>query len=219
MEWINGQEQTAGKETGGKSFYGVYTKPILDRTAACLLLLICLIPMVCMTVLIRLDSPGPALFLQERIGKSGKPFLIWKFRSMEQDAERKGSGVYSEKGDPRVTRIGRILRMTSLDELPQLVNILKGEMSFVGPRPPLLYHPWPYECYTEEQKKMFKVLPGITGWAQIHGRKNLEWNRRIELNVWYTEHVSFFLDLQILVRTVGTVWRWSDNVNQEKTVK
>lgn len=169
-------------------------------------------------MLIKLTSPGPVLFRQQRLGLHGKPFHIYKFRSMKVDAEHTGSGVYSEKGDPRVTKIGRILRATSIDELPQLFNILRGDMSIVGPRPPLTYHPWPLEEYSEEQRHMFDVRPGITGWAQVNGRKAVEWHRRIELNVWYTRNVSPALDVKILCMTVLKVLRSEDNVNTGATV-
>ena len=121
-------------------------------------------------LLIKIDSPGKVLFMQERIGKDGKVFKIAKFRSMCTGAEHTGSGVYSGKNDARVTRVGKFIRATSIDELPQLYNILKGDMSLIGPRPPLTYHPWTIDEYTEEQLHMFDVRPGITGWAQIHSR-------------------------------------------------
>lgn len=121
-------------------------------------------------ILIKIDSPGKVLFMQERIGKDGKVFKIAKFRSMCTGAEYTGTGVYSGKNDARVTRVGKFIRATSIDELPQLYNILKGDMSLIGPRPPLTYHPWTIDKYTEEQMHMFDVRPGITGWAQIHSR-------------------------------------------------
>ena len=130
---------------------------------------------------------------------------------MVLDAEK--SGVYSDNTDPRVTRVGRFLRKTSLDELPQCINVIKGDMSFIGFRPPLTYHPWPYEEYTDEQKRMFAVRPGITGWAQINGRRTVEWHKRIELNVWYAENVSFWLDCKILVLTILKVLLSVDNEN------
>ena len=129
-----------------------------------------------------------------------------------------GSGVYSGKGDARVTRIGKILRATSIDELPQLLNILKGEMSFVGPRPPLTYHPWKYEEYTDFQKRMFEVRPGITGLAQVNGRKDVEWHKRIELNVWYVDHMSLLLDIKIMFMTAFKVLTNADNENSGATV-
>ena len=194
-------------------------KRVLDVLISLPVLIIGAIPMAIVALLIRLESPGPAIFRQERIGKDGKVFEFLKFRSMCVGAEHTGSGVYSGKNDARVTRLGRILRATSIDELPQLINILRGDMSLIGPRPPLTYHPWPYEEYTEQQKRMFEVRPGITGWAQINGRKGVEWHHRIELNVWYVDNVSFWLDVKIFFKTIGKVLRNSDNVNVEKTVK
>ena len=125
-------------------------------------------------IAIKIDSPGNVLFFQERIGKDGKVFKIIKFRSMCVGAEHTGSGVYSGKGDARVTRVGKFIRATSIDELPQLINLIRGDMSLIGPRPPLTYHPWTIDKYTEEQLHMFDVRPGITGWAQVHGRKDVE---------------------------------------------
>lgn len=164
---------------------------------------------------IRLNSEGPAVFKQERIGLHGKTFQIYKFRTMCLNAEHTGTGVYSDRNDTRVTRIGRILRATSIDELPQLINILKGEMSFIGPRPPLTYHPWDYSEYTQEQLRMFDVRPGITGWAQVNGRKGVQWPRRIEMSVWYVDHVSFWLDVKILFLTVYKVLINADNESPE----
>ncbi|MBQ3235318.1 MAG: sugar transferase, partial [Clostridia bacterium] len=169
-------------------------------------------------VAVKLDSRGPVIFKQQRIGKNGKVFNIYKFRSMCVGAEKTGSGVYSGKGDARVTRVGRFIRASSLDELPQFFNILFGHMSFIGPRPPLTYHPWPYDKYTEEQLKMFKVRPGVTGWAQINGRKEVEWNKRIQLNVWYVENLSFLLDLKILFKTIFKVFSNANNENKGATV-
>ena len=114
--------------------------------------------------------------------------------------------------------MGKILRATSIDELPQAINILRGDMSFVGPRPPLTYHPWPINEYTSEQKRMFEVRPGITGWAQVHGRKDVEWHKRIEMNVWYVDHISFLLDLKIILMTVFKVLSNADNENVKETV-
>ncbi len=169
-------------------------------------------------LLVKLTSKGPVLFCQKRLGRNGKEFTILKFRSMADGAERTGSGVYSGKNDPRVTKVGKILRATSADELPQLWNILRGDMSFVGPRPPLTYHPWPLEEYTEEQRHMFDVRPGITGWAQVNGRKGVEWHKRIELSVWYTRHISLWLDIKILFKTVAKVFTNADNVNEGATL-
>lgn len=196
--------------------YKIFFKRLLDIVLAFLGISIALIPMIITAVLIRIDSKGPIIFRQKRIGKNGKVFEIYKFRSMVVDAEK--GGVYSNDKDKRLTRVGRILRMTSIDELPQLVNIIKGEMSFIGPRPPLTYHPWEFEEYTDEQKRMFLVRPGITGWAQVNGRKAVEWNRRIELNVWYVDNVSLFLDIKIFFLTIFKVLANSDNENHGATV-
>lgn len=177
------------------------------------------IPMLLIALLIKLDSKGPVLFKQERLGLGGKVYKIYKFRSMCVGAEQMGTGVYSGDGDPRVTRMGKIMRATSIDELPQLLNILKGEMSFVGPRPPLTYHPWNIEDYTEEQLRMFEVRPGITGWAQVNGRKTVEWNNRIRLNVWYVDNCSLLLDIKILFLTFYKVLKNEDNENVGATVE
>ena len=165
----------------------------------------------------KLESKGPIFFKQTRLGLHGKEFTMYKFRSMIQNAEHTGSGVYSNKEDARVTRVGRILRATSIDEIPQAINILVGDMSLIGPRPPLTYHPWPIDQYTQDQKRMFEVRPGITGWAQIHGRKGVEWNERIKLNVWYVDHVSFLLDCKIFFSTIFKVLSNADNENQGAT--
>ncbi len=184
-----------------------------------LLVLVILSPVFLITAIaIKIDSKGPVLFKQERLGKGGRVFKIYKFRSMCVNAEHTGSGVYSGKGDARVTRVGRIIRATSIDELPQAVNILKGDMSFIGPRPPLTYHPWPIEEYTDEQRKMFNVRPGITGWAQINGRKAVEWHDRIKLSVFYVEHLTMWLDIKIFFLTFFKVFTNADNENTGATV-
>lgn len=200
-----------------RGFYRA-VKRFLDVTASFLGLVLLSPLLLAVSILIKIDSRGPVIFRQKRIGRNGKVFEIYKFRSMCVGAEKTGSGVYSEKGDARVTRIGRILRATSIDELPQLLNILKGEMSFVGPRPPLTYHPWKYEEYTDFQKRMFEVRPGITGWAQVNGRKDVEWHKRIELNIWYVDHMSLLLDIKIMFMTAFKVLTNADNENSGATV-
>jgi undecaprenyl phosphate N,N'-diacetylbacillosamine 1-phosphate transferase len=200
-----------------RGFYRA-VKRFLDVTASFLGLVLLSPLLLAVSILIKIDSRGPVIFRQKRIGRNGKVFEIYKFRSMCVGAEKTGSGVYSGKGDARVTRIGKILRATSIDELPQLLNILKGEMSFVGPRPPLTYHPWKYEEYTDFQKRMFEVRPGITGWAQVNGRKDVEWHKRIELNVWYVDHMSLFLDIKIMFMTAFKVLTNADNENSGATV-
>lgn len=198
--------------------YKYFFKRFFDILIAFLGLIICAIPMLIIALAIKCDSKGPVFFKQERVGKKGKVFKIYKFRSMCTGAEQMGSGVYSRKGDARVTKVGKILRATSLDELPQFFNLLKGDMSLIGPRPPLTYHPWTWDKYTDEQKRMFDVRPGITGWAQVNGRKDVEWNKRIKLNVWYVEHVSLWLDIKILFKTVSKVFSNADNENTGVTV-
>ncbi len=196
--------------------YSKYIKRMLDFSLALIGLIILIVPMLIVAVIIKLDSKGPVIFKQDMIGYKGKVYKMYKFRSMCVGAEK--GGVYSDNTDTRVTKMGKIMRATSIDELPQLINVLKGEMALIGFRSPLTYHPWKWSEYTEEQKKMFNVRPGITGWAQVNGRKTVEWNKRIELNVWYAENVSFLLDLKILVMTVFKVLINADNENLGKTV-
>lgn len=192
-------------------------KRILDIIFSILGILILSPLLLIVAIIIKIESRGSVIFKQKRIGKDGKVFNIYKFRSMVVGAEKMGTGVYSKKGDKRVTRVGKFIRMTSIDELPQLVNILKGEMSVIGPRPVLTYHPWKYEEYTEEQLKRFNVRPGVTGWAQIHGRKDVEWNERIKLDVFYVDNISFILDLKIFLKTIIQVLSMKDNVNIGET--
>lgn len=201
------------------TYYRDHVKRIIDLAIAIPFFCVVVIPMLITALFIKLDSKGPVLFKQDRIGKDGKVFKMLKFRSMVQNAEHTGSGVYSGKGDARVTRVGKIIRATSIDELPQLINVLRGEMSLIGPRAPLTYHPWPIEEYTEEQLHMFDVRPGFSGWAQIHGRKDVEWNHRIELNVWYVRHVRFSLDAKIFLMTIFKVLSFADNENKGETLK
>ena len=193
-------------------------KRLLDFTIALMALLVLWPVLLVVAIIIKITSPGPVIFKQKRIGLDGKVFEIYKFRSMVVGAESQGSGVYSGKGDARVTPIGKIIRATSIDELPQFINILKGEMSFVGPRPPLTYHPWDYSEYSDFQLRMFEVRPGITGWAQINGRKDVEWNKRIELNVWYVDNMSLWLDIKIIITTFLKVLKNEDNENTGATV-
>lgn len=164
---------------------------------------------------IKVESEGPIIFQQERLGLNGKVFKIYKFRSMCVGAEK--SGVYETKDDVRVTKVGRYIRKTSIDELPQFVNIIKGDMSIIGPRPTLTYHPWTLDKYTEKQKKRFNVLPGVTGWAQINGRKGVSWDKRIKYDVEYVEKMSFTFDLKIFFQTVLKVIAMKDNVNISET--
>ena len=147
---------------------------------------------------VKLEDGGPVLFRQTRVGRDGVDFELLKLRTMVVDAEHKGAGFAVDAGDSRITRVGKILRKTSVDELPQLWNVVRGDMSLIGPRPTLRYQ---VEKYTARQRKRLDVLPGLTGWAQIHGRATLPWDERIELDVWYVENRSPRVDLKILLRT------------------
>jgi len=151
---------------------------------------------------IRLETPGQPIYQQTRIGKNGHPFSIYKLRTMVSGAEFTGAGLAIQEGDDRITRVGAFLRRYSLDELPNLWNVLRGEMSIVGPRPTV---PVQVEQYSERQRGRLAVKPGLTGWAQINGRASLPWPERIELDLWYVEHRSLALDLRILTRTLGMV--------------
>jgi lipopolysaccharide/colanic/teichoic acid biosynthesis glycosyltransferase len=152
----------------------------------------------------KLESRGPVLYRQTRVGKDGVDFELLKLRTMVVGAERIGAGPAVDQGDARITRVGRVLRRTSLDEVPQLWNVLRGDMSVIGPRPTFRYQ---VETYDEHQRRRLEVLPGLTGWAQVHGRASLPWARRIELDVWYVEHRSPKLDLEILLRTPLALFR------------
>jgi lipopolysaccharide/colanic/teichoic acid biosynthesis glycosyltransferase len=149
-------------------------------------------------IAIKLDDGGPVLYRQQRVGKDGREFELVKLRTMVVGAERQGAGWAVNHGDPRITRVGNVLRRLSLDEVPQLWNVVRGEMSLIGPRPTLAYQ---VEQYTPRQRRRLDVRPGITGWAQVQGRASLPWEERIELDVWYVEHRSPWLDLKILART------------------
>jgi len=153
-------------------------------------------------IAIKIDDPGPVFFRQERAGKDGSVFWVFKFRSMVVNAEKKGAGVFVEEDDPRITKVGQFLRNTSIDELPQLINVLKGEMSLVGPRPTL---PYQVKQYDARQWRRLKVKPGITGWAQVNGRNELTWPERIELDLWYIDNLNLWLDIKILFKTVLAV--------------
>ena len=192
-------------------------KQIIDTVIALCALLVLSPFLIITAIAIKSDSPGPIIFKQERLGRWGKPFWIYKFRSMCQNAEKTGTGVYSYKGDSRITKVGKIIRATSIDELPQLWNIMKGDMALIGPRPALTYHPWSFDQYTEEQKHMFDVRPGVTGWAQVNGRKEVPWPQRIQLNCEYVRKVSFAFDMKIFFMTIFKVLSNANNENIGET--
>jgi lipopolysaccharide/colanic/teichoic acid biosynthesis glycosyltransferase len=154
-------------------------------------------------IAIKLGSRGPVIYRQRRVGRDGAEFEMWKLRTMVQGSDPVGVGTVVAREDPRVTRAGRFLRRTSLDEVPNLVNVLRGEMAIVGPRPTI---PAQVDAYTPRQRRRHEVLPGITGWAQVQGRAGIPWEERIELDVWYVDHRSAALDARILARTIWLVF-------------
>ena len=155
-------------------------------------------------VAVRLETHGSAIYRQHRVGLGGEPFEMLKLRTMVSGAEHVGAGLAVNYGDPRITRVGKVLRRFSIDELPNLVNVLRGEMSIVGPRPTIQVQ---VDQYTERQRRRLDVKPGLTGWAQVNGRASLPWHERIELDLWYVEHRSFLLDLRIIAMTVNMLVR------------
>jgi lipopolysaccharide/colanic/teichoic acid biosynthesis glycosyltransferase len=171
----------------------------LDFTLASLALLVSSPVMLGAMVAVRLETPGSPIYRQRRIGRHGEPFEMLKLRTMVSGAEHVGAGLAVNYGDPRITRVGAFLRRYSIDELPNLVNVLRGEMSLVGPRPTIQAQ---VDQYTDAQRRRLERKPGITGWAQINGRASLPWNERIELDVWYVDHRTLRLDLAILLKTV-----------------
>lgn len=177
-------------------------KRAFDLVVAIPIAVILLPVMVVLAIWVRRDSPGPAIFRQKRIGYDGRPFRLWKFRTMVVGAEQMGSGLRVEAGDDRITRAGRFLRATSLDELPQLANVILGDMSLVGPRPTVA---WQVERYDDTQRRRLLARPGVTGLAQVRGRNAIPWSRRIELDVEYVDGWSLRRDLAILIRTAGVV--------------
>lgn len=179
-----------------------FVKRAIDIAVSFAGLVLCVPLFVVVAVLIKLDSPGPVFFRQERIGKGGRPFYPFKFRTMVQNAERMGLGYNTAVDDPRITRVGRVLRNWGIDELPQLINVLKGEMSLVGPRPTLRYQVEKYDAF---QRRRLEVKPGITGWALVNGRNRLSWEERIKLDVWYVDNWSLWLDVKILLKTLWVV--------------
>jgi lipopolysaccharide/colanic/teichoic acid biosynthesis glycosyltransferase len=172
---------------------------ILDILLASVLLLLSAPLLLVAVIAIRLESRGPAFYRQLRVGKDGEPFELWKLRTMVPGAEAMGAGIYVLEGDSRITRVGGFLRRLSIDELPNLFNVLKGDLALVGPRPTIQAQ---VDRYTQRQLRRLEVKPGITGWAQVNGRTSLPWPERIELDVWYVDNRSLRLDLRILARTV-----------------
>ena len=181
---------------------GYAGKRALDVALASVALLVLTIPLGIVAVIIRLETHGHPIYRQRRVGRDGVPFELYKLRTMVSGAETMGAGLVVDKGDTRITRTGAWLRRLSIDELPNLINVLRGEMSLIGPRPTVQVQ---VERYTERQRGRLSVRPGITGWAQVNGRASLPWHERIELDLWYVEHVSPALDARILWRTLRMV--------------
>ena len=194
--------------------YKFFFKRFLDIILSLLIILVFSPVYIIIAVCVRIWMGSPILFSQERIGKDEKIFKMYKFRSMTDERDE---NVDLLPDEVRLTKFGKLLRSTSLDELPELWNILKGDMALIGPRPALTYHPWPYDQYTEHQKHMFDVLPGVTGWAQVNGRKEVPWPERIELNVWYAQHMSLWLDIKIFFMTIFKVATNANNENVGET--
>lgn len=177
-------------------------KRSVDALASVVLLVVLAPVFVILAIAICIDSAGAPIFVQERVGYRGRKFRMLKFRTMVAGAERTGHGLYVSESDDRVTRVGWILRRFSLDELPQLIHVLTGKMSLIGPRPGL---PYQLALYTTRQTGRLSVRPGLTGWSQVNGRNQLPWPQRVELDLWYVDHFSLWLDARILVRTAA-VW-------------
>lgn len=183
-------------------------KRILDIVLSTIGLIILLPLLIIVSMIIKIDSKGPIIFKQDRLTKDGKVFSIYKFRTMIENAEHMGTGLFNYENDFRVTRFGKILRLTSIDELPQLINIIKGDMSIVGPRPPVSYELGKYEELNEEYKRRFTVLPGITGLAQVKGRNELPWDEKVKYDNQYIDlfnKYGIFIDIKIVIQTVINV--------------
>ena len=202
--------------------YAKYFKRILDFILSLLALILLMPVMIVIGIAIKIDSKGPIFFLQERLGKSGKVFKIIKFRTMVVNAENIGDGLkVKSENDSRITKVGKFLRKTSLDELPQLINVIKGEMSLIGPRPPVTYHPHKFEDYSKEQKQRFLVRPGITGLAQVRVRNSATWDERIKIDIEYIKKITFIKDIGIVFKTVKNIISkeniYQENVKKEKS--
>ncbi len=191
------------------SFYVRHGKRLFDVAIGVVVLLVFGFPMLLIAVLIKLEDRGPVFYRQERIGRDGRAFMLTKFRSMVVGAETQGAGFLVEKRDRRITRIGRWLRKLSLDELSQVFDVLRGDMSIIGPRPGLRYQ---FELYDEEQRRRLAVRPGITGWAQVNGRNAIRWPERIRLDLEYVDGLTFGKDLLVLVKTIPAVLSGSDQI-------
>jgi lipopolysaccharide/colanic/teichoic acid biosynthesis glycosyltransferase len=197
MEKLESGRKAAGRsrQSGLRAIF----KAVFDRIFAAIALLVLVLPMTVLAACIRLSMGPPVLFRNTRAGRRGRPFTLWKFRTMRDARDQSGQLLSDQE---RLTSMGRLLRSVSLDEVPQLWNVLRGEMSLVGPRPLLMQY---LPLYSEEQKRRHDVLPGISGWAQVNGRNALSWDQKLELDIWYVDHWSLLLDLRVLFMTAKSV--------------
>ncbi len=191
------------------SFYARFGKRALDLSIAVVVFAVFGLPMLLIAALIKLEDGGPVLYRQQRVGKNGVPFALTKFRSMCLGAEHKGAGILVERNDNRITRVGKWIRKLSLDELTQIFDVVRGDMSIVGPRPGLSYQA---ELYDEFQRQRLLVRPGITGWAQVNGRNSIRWPERIQRDVEYIERLSLWMDLKAIVMTIPSVLAGSNQI-------
>jgi undecaprenyl phosphate N,N'-diacetylbacillosamine 1-phosphate transferase len=198
---------TAPRSPGG--LYARFGKRTFDLFLGSIVMILTCPAMLVIALLIKIEDRGPVLYRQERIGRRGRPFFLTKFRSMVLDAENKGAGILVEKNDPRITKVGRVLRKLSLDELTQIFDVLRGDMSLVGPRPGLRYQA---ELYDDEQRRRLEVRPGITGWAQIKGRNAITWPDRIRLDLEYIDSMSLWRDIAIVFGTIPAVLSGADQI-------
>ena len=196
--------------------YKTIIKPVLDLLLSILAIVLLFPAFIIISLAIKIDSNGPIFFRQERLGLNGKIFRIYKFRTMVDRAIEKGTGLATFENDPRITKVGAFLRKTSLDEIPQLINILKGEMSFIGPRPPVSYYPYKFEDYNEFEKQRFKVKPGISGLAAIKCREIHDWSINIPIDVEYVQNISFALDVKLFFQSLMSFFR-TNNVYSKKS--
>ncbi len=181
----------------------------VDISVSLIWLILLSLPFVLVAMAIKLESRGPIFFRQKRAGLDGQIFVIWKFRTMVDGAAKKGLGNKVVKGDARITRTGKLLRALSIDELPQIMNVLSGDMSLIGPRPTLVHQ---VEAYNSHQRRRLEVRPGITSWASVNGRNKRSWEDRIEMDIWYVDHLSIWLDIKILFRTLWVAFVTRDGV-------
>lgn len=199
----------------------LFIKKLVDFLGSIILIILLSIPMILITIMIKIDSKGPAIFKQKRLTRKGKEFTLYKFRTMVNGAQSMGSGLFSFENDPRITKLGNILRKTSLDELPQLFNILTFKMSFVGPRPPVNYELGKFEDLNQTYKNRFRMSAGITGLAQISGRNELDWDLKVKKDNEYIEkfkRIGFLLDIYIIIMTFFKIFKSDDNVEEEPEI-